>query len=241
MQNYCKTIGAMAAASALVAGTASAEVEYEIHAGYTSEYIFRGIDLGDHLTEVGLNATTEYNGVGLSAGIWAAAFDSSFNTGNQVDNEVDTYVEASYDFGFLTGAIGYIYYWNMGSLGADNQEIYFSASRDFGWASASLTYYWDIDDASGGDTDGYTELALSRSWELNQCVTLNVGTNLGYLTEGGEFTAWTTKASLDWGFVDRAKLSPFVAFALALGESSNTNWAQTDNEFVGGCILSVGF
>jgi hypothetical protein len=240
MQNYCKTIGAMAAASALVAGTASAEVEYEIHAGYTSEYIFRGIDLGDNLAEVGIDAATEYNGVGLSAGIWAAAFQAS-GTGNQVDNEVDMYAEASYDFGFLTGAIGYIYYWNMGSLGADNQEVYFSVARDFGWAAASLTYYWDIDDANGGDTDGYTELALSRGWELNQCVTLNVGTNVGYLVEGGDFTAWTTKVSIDWGFVDRAKLTPFVAYSLALGESAGSNWATTDNEFVGGCMLSVGF
>jgi hypothetical protein len=121
MQNYCKTIGALAAASALVAGTASAEVEYEIHTGYTSEYLFRGIDLGDNLAEVGIDAATEYNGVGLSAGIWAAAFQAS-GTGNQVDNEVDMYAEASYDFGFLTGAIGYIYYWNMGSLGFQNGQ-----------------------------------------------------------------------------------------------------------------------
>jgi hypothetical protein len=240
MQNYCKTIGAMAAASALVAGTASAEVEYEIHAGYTSEYIFRGIDLGDNLAEVGIDAATEYNGVGLSAGIWAGAFQAN-GTGNQVDHEVDMYGEASYDFGFLTGAIGYIYYWNMGRLGADNQEVYFSVARDFGWAATSLTYYWDVDSTNGGDTEGYTELALSRGWELNQCVTLNVGTNVGYLVEGGDFTAWTTKLSVDWGFVDRAKLSPFVAFSLALGESANSAWATTDNEFVGGCMLSVGF
>jgi hypothetical protein len=53
MQNYCKTIGALAAASALVAGTASAEVEYEIHTGYTSEYLFRGLNLGQDLVEVG--------------------------------------------------------------------------------------------------------------------------------------------------------------------------------------------
>ena len=49
MQNYCKTIGALAAASALVAGNAQAEVEYEIHTGYSSMYLFRGLDLGEIL------------------------------------------------------------------------------------------------------------------------------------------------------------------------------------------------
>jgi uncharacterized protein (TIGR02001 family) len=241
MQNYCKTIGALAAASALVAGNALAEVEYEIHTGYSSLYLFRGLDLGDHLVEAGIDAATEVNGFGLSAGIWGGAFDASSATTNEVDNEIDMYFEGSKDFGFMTGAIGYIYYWNLGNLGADNQEVYFSASRDLGFAAASLTYFWDVDSTNGGDTDGYTELALSRSFELNQCLNLNVATNVGYLVEGGDFTAWTTKVSLDWGFADRAKLSPFVALSVGLGESTGSAWASTDNELVGGSMLSVSF
>lgn len=240
MQNYCKTIGALAAASALVAGNASAEVEYEIHGGYSSEYLFRGVDLGDDLTEFGLDAASEVNGFGLSAGLWATAFDSSAITGNDTDNEVDFYGEASKDLGFMTAAVGYIYYWNVASLGVDDQEVYFQASRDFGFATASLTYFWDLCENFGGN-NGYSELALSRSWELNQCVTLNVGTNVGFLVEGTEFTAWTTKASIDWGFVERAKLSPFIALSIALGEENSTIWAQTENEFVAGSMLSVSF
>ena len=77
MQNYCKTIGALAAASALVAGNASAEVEYELHAGYTSEYLFRGLDLGHDLVEAGVDVATEWNGLGLSAGAWYGSFDAT--------------------------------------------------------------------------------------------------------------------------------------------------------------------
>jgi hypothetical protein len=96
---------------------------------------------------------------------------------------------------------------------------------------------------NGGGNNGYTEFALSRSWELNPCLTLNVGTNVGWLTESGadHLTAWTTKCSLDWGFVENAKLSPFIALAIALGEDNQTMWAQTDNEFVAGSMLSVSF
>lgn len=248
MQNYCKTIGALAAASALVAGNATAEIEYEIHTGYSSEFIFRGVDLGNNLFEVGLDAATEWNGIGLSAGAWAGFFDAGniwrdggyYNTNNQIDSRVDWYGEVSYDFGFMTGAIGYVYYWNMGQLGVDDQEIYFQASRDLGFAAASLTYFWDLAENNGGN-NGYMELALGRSWELNPCLVLNVGTNIGFLAETTTFTAWTTKASLDWGFVDRARLSPFVALSIALDEENNTMWEETNNEFVAGSMLSVSF
>ncbi|MEO5714851.1 MAG: TorF family putative porin [Luteolibacter sp.] len=239
MHNYCKTIGALAAASALVAGNAQAEVEYELHTGYSSEYIFRGLDLGDNLTEVGVDVAGKWNNIGLSAGVWASAFDASATTSNQVDNEVDWYTEATYDFGFMTGGIGYIYYWNLGNLGEDSQEVYFSASHDFGFATASVTYFWGVD---GPSNDGYSELALSRSFELNPCLTLNTSTNVGYLVEEGDFTAWTSKVSLDWGFAEHAKLSPFVALSIALGEGGNGSaWRQTGNEFSAGSMLSVSF
>ncbi|RYD22104.1 MAG: hypothetical protein EOP88_09120 [Verrucomicrobiaceae bacterium] len=237
MQNYIKTIGALAAASALVAGNANAEVEYEIHTGYSSQYIFRGLDLGDDLVEVGVDAAAEWNGLAISGGVWATAFDAEAPTGNQIDSEVDLYTEVSKDLGFLTASVGYIYYWNVGNLGFDNQEVYFSVSRDFGFAEAYLTYFWGVD----GDNDGYSELGLSRGFELNQCLTLNVGTNVGYLVEQGQATAWTSKVSLDWGFAERATVSPFVAFSVALSDDVDTAYLGSENEFVAGSMLKVGF
>ncbi len=248
MQNYCKTIGALAAASALVAGNAQAEVEYEIHTGYSSEYLFRGVDLGQDLVEVGVDAAYEWNGLTISGGVWATAFNnapfaSDANTaGNeQIYSETDLYAEVSKDLGFLTASVGYIYYWNAGHLGIDNQEVYFGLSRDLGFATASLTYYWDVINNGLDNNDGYTEFALSRAFELNQCLTLNVGTNVGYLVEGGDFTAWTSKVSLDWGFAERAKVSPFVAVSFGLGESDGTIWQTTENEVTAGSMLSVSF
>ncbi len=256
MQNYCKTIGAMAAASALVAGTASAEVEYELHTGYSTEYLFRGIDLGDDLVEVGFDVATEYNGFGLSAGAWYGSFDEVVDLNNGVGparpvdtdlDELDIYGEVSKDFGFLTAAVGYIYYMNSepsinGFFPAkfqndDAQEVYFSVARDFGFVNASLTYFWDIE----LDNDGYSELALDRSFELNQCLSLSVASNVGYLVEQNDFTAWTTKIGLDWAFAERAKLSPFVAVSIALSDEVDTAYEGSDNELIGGSMLSVSF
>jgi hypothetical protein len=64
---------------------------------------------------------------------------------------------------------------------------------------------------------------------------------VGYLMDDREFTSWTSKASLDWGFAEHAKLSPFVSVSIGLGQQANTNWVSTENELVGGSMLSVGF
>jgi len=243
MQNYCKTIGALAAASALVAGNASAEVEYELHTGYTSEYLWRGQDLGNDLVEAGADVAGEWNSIGLSAGAWYGSYDVSSAgaaTGDYDIDELDLYGEVSKDFGFLTASIGYIYYINEDVLNIvdDAQEVYFGLSRDFGFVNASLTYYWSIE----GENEGYSELGLDRSFELNQCLALSCATNVGYLVEGGDFTAWTTKVGLDWAFRENAKLTPFVALAIALGDSNGGGgWGSTQNEFVAGSMLSVSF
>jgi len=59
MHNSCNTIGVLAAA-ALVAGNAAAETEYKLHTGYTSEYLWRGLDLGKDLIEAGVDVTTAW-------------------------------------------------------------------------------------------------------------------------------------------------------------------------------------
>lgn len=248
MQNYCKTIGALAAASALVAGNANAEVEYELHTGYSSEYLFRGLDLGDDLIEVGADVATEWNGLGLSAGAWYGSFDAAatvLGQDVQIDtDELDLYAEVSKDLGFLKASVGYIsYIYNQAESNEEfanlnnQQEVYFSVARDFGFANASLTYFWDVE----GENDGYSELALSRSFELSPCLALNAGTNIGYLVEQGQATAWTTKLALDWGFAEHAKLSPFVAVSVALSDDNDTAYLGSGNEFVAGSMLSVSF
>ena len=236
--------------SAPSASVADSGIEYGLHVGYTNEYLFRGISLGQDLVEAGANVSGEAFGLGLSAGVWYANYQK-FNEINI--NEIDMYAAVSKDFGFLTASVGYIYYYNNISnfdrnvlndffgndlgLAQDQQEVYFALSRDLGFATASLTYYWDV----VLDNDGYSEFALARSFELISCLALNVGTNVGYLAERGVPTAWTTKVSLDYSFVERAKLSPFAAFSLSLSDPSNSAYDGNQNEFVAGSMLSVSF
>ena len=250
MQNYCKTIGALAAASALVAGNAQAEVEYELHAGYSSEYLFRGLDLGDNLVETGVNAATEWQGFGFSAGAWYGTFDApaspTLGTGSVTADELDLFAEVSKDFGFVTASVGYIAYIYPQSdstksllIQDDLQEVTFGASHDFGFVEASFVYYLV---AGSGDNGGYMQADLDRSFELNQCLTLNLNTNVGYFGDEGSFSAWTSRVSLDWGFAGTAKLSPFMAVSLDISESDATGvYVPDGNEFVGGAMISASF
>jgi hypothetical protein len=229
-----------------VAGNASAEVEYEIHTGYTSEYIFRGQNLGTDLTEVGLDMATEYNGFGLSAGLWGASFHKGGQGTQQgTYQEVDVYGEVSKDLGFATAAVGYIYYMNFGDSTAasfpneDAQEAYFSLAQTYFGVDFSLAYFWDIEN----DNDGYTELGASKGFELSPCVTLNTGATLGYLAEEGDFAHLTAKVSVDYAFTETATVSPFIAYSWSLCETGKLGgvWQGQENEFVGGTMLSVSF
>ena len=249
MQNYCKTIGALAAASALAAGNATAfEMDYEMTAGYTSEYLFRGFNLGQDLVEVELVAGTEFNGVALSVGAWYANFDESTGLGvpnsNINANELNLFAEAGYDLGFAEAAVGYIYYYYpqsqhnrfvQGRYKAD-QEVYFSLARDFGIVDASLTYYWLT---SGSDNDGYTELNLTNSTELNSCLSLESGVAVGYQVEKGKFAHITAQVGLEYSFTENASITPFVAHSWSLSE--NGIYAGTKNQLVGGAMVSVSF
>jgi hypothetical protein len=246
MQNYCKTIGALAAASALVAGTASAEVEYEIHTGYTSEYLFRGQTIGQDLVEVGVDVAAEYRGFGVSAGAWYASFDEPTGFGAPFQNsnaaELNLYGELSYDLGFVEAAVGYIYYYypqgqlNQNLLGHyhPDQEVYFSLSREFFGFEASLTYFWDVK----GDNDGYSEAFLGKGFVINECLTLSTGVTLGYFFEPSELGHVTAKVALDYAFRENATISPFVAHSWGL---RNDAGADYNNELVGGAILAVRF
>lgn len=239
MQNYCKTIGALAAASALVAGNASAEVEYEIHTGYSTDYIFRGLDFGTDLIEVGIAASTEVSGFGVSAGAWYATWDNAPGD----FEELDLFAEVSKDLGFATAAIGYIYYHfpnAVGASGFDSQEVYFSASKELFGVDTSLTYFWEIEDADSG-FDGYLELGASKGIELSSCLTLNTGATLGYLVEESDLAHLTTKVSLDWAFTETATLSPYIAHSWALSDTPTSFYEGSENQFYGGLSVAVSF
>ncbi|MGC4015730.1 MAG: hypothetical protein QM755_14580 [Luteolibacter sp.] len=271
MRNYRKTIGALAAASALVAGYASAEVEGELHIGYSSDYIFRGADFGNGLAEAGADVSTEWQGLTFSGGLWYGSIENSdlFNgPGFSVPDhysELDVYGEVSKDFGFATAFVGAIWYHYQDSdvvtpvgdfkLRDDSTEIYFGLSREIYWGiNGSVTYYWAVE----GDNGGYTELALDKTFKLHDCVDLVAGVKTGYFFEAGGWAHVTPQLTLNVKVTDTFTVSPYLAYSIEGDELANVygnNKIQSvinalsggglppseTNHFYGGVKLSVKF
>lgn len=271
MQNYCKTISALAAASAFAAGSAVAGTtttyagpspvtpapselgfDGEIHVGYDTQYNFRGINLGDDLVHAGVDLGTSVGGFDLSVGAWYGVWENNigFPNGPTIDtDELDIYGEISKDLGFATVAVGYIYYYfpqaDVNSLATpigDAQEAYLSVSKNIFGIDASIAYFWDIET----DNDGYTSLSLSKGFELAPSWTLNISAVTGYLVEEGSLGHVTGKVGVDYAISESATLSVYGAHNWTLAEASTSSTSTSfqfgqDNEFFGGAALSVSF
>lgn len=237
---YTKTVGALVAATGMLAGYATAELEGEVHVGYNTEYIWRGVELGQDMAEAGVDLAYDLgNGFNVSGGAWYASFDDSL----WADDELDLYAEVSKDFGWATFFTGYIYYMNGPhtnkwiSRSDDAQEVYFGFSRELFWGiDASLAYYWDI----VGDNGGYTELGLEKSVELSPCLTWDNGVKLGYMIEEGGLSHLTVMTALNWNFWGNATVSPYLAYSWELDELDTVYGPQEDH-FFGGVKLTVKF
>lgn len=267
MRKYSKTVGALVAASTLVAGFASAnEFEGEVHIGGASDYIFRGADLGHGLAEAGADVSTDLGaGFTLSAGLWYASIQDSgmgnlpFATIPDHYSELDLYTELSKDFGWATAYVGYIWYHYQDTeisgggfdlkLIDDSQEVYFGLGREIAWGiNGALTYYWAVE----GDNGGYTELKLDKTWDLHECVNLNFGVKTGYYVEEGQLAHVTPTLTLNIKVKDNFTISPYIAYSVeldGLDEVAGNNKIQNllgvtpdeGNHLYGGVKLAVSF
>lgn len=267
IMKYTKTVGALGAATAMLAGyalagtetaptapapVAQSSLEGEIHVGYNTSYIWRGFDLGNDMVEAGVDMAYDFgNGLNISAGAWYASFDSN-RTLSGGDDELDLYAEVSKDFGFATAFVGYIYYMNNPHSYAilnpfpddDQQEVYFGLSRELFWGvEGSLAYYWDV----VGDNGGYTELGLEKSFEFTPCLSLDTGVKTGYFWEEGGLGHVTAMVALNWNFLGDATISPYIAYSWELDELESVYvpgglpLGNEENQIFGGVKLTVKF
>jgi hypothetical protein len=255
MRKHTKYVGALAAASALVAGYASAEIEGEVHVGYSNIYEFRFVDLGSDLIEAGADVSYDTGVVGLSAGAWYGSVNDSQTIGGNF-NELDLYAAVSKDLGPVSLELGYIYYYFSDTPGTlDTQEVYLSASYDVAWGiTASATYYYDFDSANGW----YLQPEIGKTFEFNDCLALNLSAGVGIADGHGlqarsarlnpgstadGFQGVFVKAELPWEFREGVVLAPYLKYTDAdskLAADINTLQGGQDH-LIAGVKLSVGF
>jgi uncharacterized protein (TIGR02001 family) len=255
MRNYSKTIGALAAASTLVAGSASAELEGEVHVGYANMYEFRFYDVGDSLFEAGVDLAYDAGPVTLTGGAWYGGWD---NRNGAIfvapDSELDLYAGIGTEFGPVSLELGYIYYAFPGFSAFDTQEVYLSAGVDLFWdVSLNSTAFWDFDLYDGL----YVDTSISKSFQFNECLALDLAVGFGYADGHGlqipsnvfsvgskdGYQGYYVSAQLPWEFRDGVTLTPYVKYTDGdNGLATGPNFIDSGNDyFIAGVKLGVAF
>lgn len=271
MRNYSKTIGALAAASTLVAGNAMAEVEGEVHVGYHNMYEFRFFDVGNDLVEAGVDLAAQFGDFGVSAGAWYGTWDNPILGALGARNlaiggdELDLYTGVSYGIGDLTLEAGYIYYYfpDAGSvLGAiagppfvtvsNTQEVYVGLSYDFSFGlTAGTTWYYDFDAFNGW----YWDFNLGYSIECTECFSVDLGAGVAFADGHGlqgssnplsvgtadGYQGFYASVALPWEFREGVTVTPYVKYTSADGGLAANGSGVSQDYLISGVTLAVGF
>jgi hypothetical protein len=236
-----KTSTILAIGSGLLLSHAQAEIESEFHVGYNSEYIFRGVDLGDDAYEYGLNFAGSCDcGLDWSAGIWSISPDGE--DGN-VD-ELDIYASVSKDLGFGSVAVGFTAYTYDGG-GSDDAEVFLGLSAEpIAGLDAGLTVYFGTDGILQDQV--LLEGSLGYTFTINDKVGANIGVVYGYVADeglGGYVSEdgsayYAATLSFDVALSDEITFSPYVSYVDGVGKRLTS---QEQDGFIGGAKVSFSF
>jgi len=252
MTKHTKTLGALAAATALMGGYAMAELEGEVNVGYTTMYEFRFADLGQDLVNAGADIAYDFGGGwGINGGAWYGSTNDAANvaTGGSF-NELDVYVGVSKELGPVDLELGYIWYTFPDLVGIDTQELYLSVGTEFGdtGLGANLTTYFDFEQYNGWYFTG----ELTYSVDFAECLSLDLAAGVGWAEShalqtdrnGGlrdGYQGFYVTAALPWKATDHLTVSPFLKYTNSHSDLLVTNKQGGQNHFLGGLSLSVAF
>lgn len=192
-------------------------------AGYHSDYVWRGINLGSDLVDWSLEASTAAAGLDLTAGVWAARF-------NDGGEEIDFYASAAKDLGFASVELGYIFYYFDNATANNTQEVYLSVGKEVAGLGLSATYYYDVDEFEVG----YLELGAEKSFGA-----LDAGLAVGLDDDFG-FTHAQLTLSTTVELNSAVSLTPYVSYSYAIEDVDASNNVR-DDEFVAGASIGFSF
>ncbi len=180
---------ALAGLSTTLLGTAVADIESSFTAGYSSDYIFRGGDVGNNL----FDATLDFSGSGAAgalgdlewnAGFWLGTFSVS---GPGSNNELDLYGSVTKSlnemFSVTAGITNFTYFGNGGAA-EDDIEPWVGIGADVYGISLSAAAHYD--GANNYAHELYWEFKASYEQELCAGVTGRLTGLLGLFDDGAD-------------------------------------------------------
>ncbi len=235
-------------------GFASADVESSISAGYSSEYVYRGLNLGDDQVSLNLGVSGTAAGLDWNVGLFHGSSNLDLGStlggitagvlGLAPDGVVgvdETRISAGLTKGLggnidLNVGVISTSYDIVGSL-ADRLEIYTGLSGSIACIDVSATAFFNTTDNWTGDT--YYEVAASYSVDVVDNASATIGATYGNWNkdpfvgalEDVDFVSLS--ATLNISLADNANASVGVTHVI-------TDTPATEDETVIGASLSFG-
>ena len=215
--------------SALSADKVAAEdIGAEVSVGYDTDYMFRGVNLGQDLLWSDVNVSTSLSdGLDLGVGAWYA--NVADDAGN---DELDIYAGLSTSMGDISLDLGATYYYYPDPVaGEGTLEFGVGFGTSAGPFDLSLGLYYDIDLEAA-----YYEVGAATSFDLTDTMAVDVGGAIGNF-DGDTLTALTFTIGVPITLSDSASLSPYVGVNIPLDDFEDVE----DDTIYSGLSLTVGF
>ena len=215
--------------SALSADKVAAEdIGAEVSVGYDTDYMFRGVNLGEDLLWSDVNvSTTLTDGLDLGVGAWYA--NVADDAGN---DELDIYAGLSTSMGDMSVDLGATYYYYPDpTAGEGTLEFGIGLGTSAGPIDLSLGLYYDIDLEAA-----YYEVGAATSFDLTDTMAVDVGGAIGN-ADGDTLTALTFTIGVPITLSDSASLSPYVGVNIPLDDYEDA----FGDDIYSGLSLTVGF
>ena len=215
--------------SALSADKVAAEdIGAEVSVGYDTDYMFRGVNLGQDLLWSDVNVSTSLSdGLDLGVGAWYA--NVADDAGN---DELDIYAGLSTSMGDMSVELGATYYYYPDpTAGEGTLEFGIGLGTSAGPIDLSLGLYYDIDLEAA-----YYEVGAATSFDLTDTMAVDVGGAIGN-ADGDTLTALTFTIGVPITLSDSASLSPYVGVNIPLDDYED----EFGDDIYSGLSLTVGF
>jgi len=214
----------------------SDDLGFSLSAGYDSDYIFRGADLGDNLVWTALDYANDFGSpIEWNIGAWYASTNGNDDTDF---NELDIYTGLGTSFGAIDASVGFIAYFFPDTDADETYELYNTLGTEFFGLSTELYTSYDF------EIEGwYIALSSGYSIEFSDSISLDVSAgvaySIDYYFDGSDFNNIDLRIALPIALTDNATLEPYIAGSIALGDLEDV--AGEDDYFYGGVSIGVDF
>ena len=204
------------------------DIGAEVSVGYDTDYMFRGVNLGQDLLWSDVNVSTSLSdGLDLGVGAWYA--NVADDAGN---DELDIYAGLSTSMGDMSVDLGATYYYYPDPTAGDGTlEFGIGLGTSAGPIDLSLGLYYDIDLEAA-----YYEVGAATSFDLTDTMAVDVGGAIGN-ADGDTLTALTFTIGVPITLSDSASLSPYVGVNIPLDDYEDA----FGDDIYSGLSLTVGF